>query len=170
MPSDLFRRFGWAVYLLLLALAVIIFYGQLHWTKDAAIKSLLLNISSELIVITLVFFLVNQFFQYPPEERRQKEESLIRQLETTCLSLQQQQEAQNERYNAINRNLEGINRELSEITKDTASMQRELQIVDKLLPKIGAPVVTSLVTGKAATMIATYHSAELIQDQEITDE
>ncbi len=76
--NNLLRRYNWAVYLFLLALAIIIFYGHLHWTQDQSIKNLLLNISSELIVITLVFFLVKQFFQIGQDNQK-----LVEQIKTT---------------------------------------------------------------------------------------
>ena len=79
MEKSFFRRFGWAIYLLIFVIAVAIFFARLNWTEGEtlvdSIPDLLLNLSSELIAIALIFFLVNQIFEWKPQEEHQRQQA-----------------------------------------------------------------------------------------------
>jgi len=84
-PSDSeiswIRRLGNAVYLLLFAIAAILFLVQ-YFITDDSVRNVLINLASELTAITLVFFLVNKAFGLDLEERRQRRmDDLAAQLE-----------------------------------------------------------------------------------------
>lgn len=73
MDKNSLRRFGWAVYLLVGALAVVIFLVAGYVPKESVIHDLMINLSATLLAVMLVFFLVDQFFQWKPEYEQLKQ-------------------------------------------------------------------------------------------------
>lgn len=74
MNSDKLRRFGWAVYLFVGALAIIMFLAATSMTaREGPFSDLLLNLSADLLGVALIFFLVRQFFLWRPEDEQWKQ-------------------------------------------------------------------------------------------------
>lgn len=86
---NFFKRFGWAVYILLLALALILL-GLSHYVyQQGDSHDLLLNLSSELLGVGIVFFIVDQFFRWNPNIIYEEQQALIlNELKTRSLTIQ----------------------------------------------------------------------------------
>ena len=69
MKSDkvFLRRFGSVVYLLILAVAVILFLLAYYQLKDGVWHELLVNLSASFVGTALLFFLVIAVFRYDPQ-------------------------------------------------------------------------------------------------------
>ena len=76
MSLKIFRRYGWAIYLFIGALALIMFLLATFVFIEGQVNNLLTNLSAELLGVAFLFFLVNQFFQYDPEGESQRQLNL----------------------------------------------------------------------------------------------
>lgn len=73
MDKKKLRRFRWAVYLLIGALAIILYFVGFLIAAESPLGNLFLSLAAELLGVALIFFIVNQFFVLPPQEDEQRE-------------------------------------------------------------------------------------------------
>ena len=72
MKKSKWRRYVAAVYLLLLAVAVILGLVALNYVTDESMQSLLLNLSTELAGAVFIFLVVDQIFQLTEQEEQEQ--------------------------------------------------------------------------------------------------
>lgn len=73
MDKEKYRRFGWAIYLFILTLSIVVGTVGAFVLTDGALHDISLNLSAGLLEVALVFFLVERLFLYNPEDERRKE-------------------------------------------------------------------------------------------------
>jgi len=77
MEKNQFKRFGWAIYLSIGLTALICFLFATYKIPDSTIRDLIVNLSSELFAVALIFFVVQQFFLWDPEDERKKQHETL---------------------------------------------------------------------------------------------
>ena len=74
MSSPHFRKLGWAVYVIIFLVSILLYAIAANYLTNQLLQNFLINCSAGFLVIALVFFLVNLCFSYDPEKEKEEEE------------------------------------------------------------------------------------------------
>lgn len=73
MDESKIRRFGWAIYLFILACSLILALIGIFIIKEGPYQSLSLNLAADLFVVSAIFFIIDQFFLWNPRDEQLKD-------------------------------------------------------------------------------------------------